>query len=87
MTRTPQASADDIFGFQYESLQKILRTNVVAPAFLGVLYLPLLERGTRKTIVNVSSSVGSIGVNYGPMYPTYALTKTALNMLVCRLPR
>ncbi|KAI0724952.1 NAD-P-binding protein [Fomitopsis betulina] len=78
-------SLEDVFGLEYASLQNILQTNLIAPAFLGKLYLPLLERGTRKTIVNVSSSVGSIGesiaVNFPPTYPSYALTKTALNML------
>lgn len=86
LTRTYQISLEDVFGLEYASLQNILQTNLIAPAFLGKLYLPLLERGTRKTIVNVSSSVGSIGesiaVNFPPTYPSYALTKTALNMLV-----
>ncbi|EPS99549.1 C-factor [Fomitopsis schrenkii] len=74
-------SISNVFGFEYANLPKILQTNVVAPAFLGELFLPLLERGARKTIVNVSSSLGSIGVNFGKPYPTYSLTKTALNML------
>ena len=79
-------SEEDVFGFEYANLPKILQTNVVAPAFLGELFLPLLERGARKTIVNVSSSLGSIGVNLGKPYPTYSLTKTALNMLVWCFP-
>lgn len=83
---TCQMSEEDVFGFEYANLPKILQTNVVAPAFLGELFLPLLERGARKTIVNVSSSLGSIGVNFGKPYPTYSLTKTALNMLVRCFP-
>lgn len=63
-------------------MQKLLQTNVIAPAFMSELCLPLLERGARKTIVNMSSSVSSLSGDFGPMFPTYAVTKTALNMLV-----
>ena len=70
------------FEVEYDHIMSVLKTNVVAPALLGKVYLPLLERGTRKTIVNVSSLLGSIGGCFDEKNAVYSLSKTALNMLV-----
>lgn len=61
----------------------VFKTNVVAPALLAQVYLPLIERSTKKTIINVSSSLGAFGYGYGELWASYAITKTGLNMLVC----
>ena len=70
------------FEVDYENIVSTLKTNVVAPALLAKVYLPLIERGTRKTIVNVSSLRGSIGGCFDEKNAVYSLSKSALNMLV-----
>ncbi|PCH39152.1 hypothetical protein WOLCODRAFT_29407 [Wolfiporia cocos MD-104 SS10] len=72
---------DNAFNIKSEDLLRILRTNVVAPALISQVYLPLVERSARKVIVNVSSSFGSIGVDKGPYLAAYSISKAALNML------
>ncbi len=42
-------------------------------------FLPLLNRGTNASIINISSEAGSFQNAYGGDYP-YALTKSAVNM-------
>ena len=61
---------------------KVFKTNVAAPALMAQVYLPLVEMSEKKTIVNVSSSLGAFGYGYGETWASYAITKTALNMLV-----
>ena len=56
--------------------------NVVGPALLYQAYLPLLEKGKKKTVVNLSSGFGSIDMNLGSNYTSYSISKNALNMLV-----
>lgn len=60
----------------------MLQTNVAAPALLATLFLPLLEKGRKKTIVNVSSGMGSLTQDHGSSMTTYCISKAALNMLV-----
>ena len=56
--------------------------NVVGPALLYQAYLPLLEKGKKKTVVNLSSGFGSVGMDLGSNYTSYSVSKNALNMLV-----
>ncbi|TFY58889.1 hypothetical protein EVJ58_g6130 [Rhodofomes roseus] len=56
-------------------------TNVVGPALLASLCLPFLEKGNKKTIVNVSSSMGGLTHDYGASAATYNASKAAMNML------
>ncbi|EPS99537.1 hypothetical protein FOMPIDRAFT_1124419 [Fomitopsis schrenkii] len=55
--------------------------DLLGPRVLGKAYLPLLERGTRKTIVNVRSHAGSIGRCIDARNAVYSLSKLAVNML------
>ena len=79
-----QGPQDDAYNFSYEQLLAVLQTNVAAPALLAALFLPLLEKGAKKTIVNVSSSMGSHTLlkdgESGMM--AYYVSKAAVNMLV-----
>ena len=77
-----QSAEGDAFDFSYEQLLAVLQANVAAPALLASLYLPLLERGGKKTIVNISSSFGSISIDAGVACVSYAVSKAGLNMLV-----
>ncbi|TFY79841.1 hypothetical protein EWM64_g4172 [Hericium alpestre] len=56
-------------------------TNIAGPAFVSQIYLPLLEKGKRKVIMNLTSGIGSIGLDYGDKNASYCISKTGLNML------
>ncbi|KAH9848824.1 NAD-P-binding protein [Lenzites betulinus] len=73
---------DSPFTLQPELTQKLFETNAVAPAYVTQVYLPLVERSTKKTVVNVSSELGSIGADkFGTRSTSYSISKAALNML------
>ncbi|KAI0325669.1 NAD-P-binding protein [Cubamyces sp. BRFM 1775] len=72
---------DTAFTMDVEGWSAVFKTNVVAPALLAQVYLPLIEKSTKKTIINVSSSLGAFGYGYGELWASYAITKTGLNML------
>ncbi|KAI0353821.1 NAD(P)-binding protein [Trametes cingulata] len=80
-----QGGEDRAFNMDLGALERTFHINVAGSAHVSQAFLPLLEKGAKKTIVNVSSSLGSIGYDLGPIYTSYSITKTALNMLV-RLP-
>lgn len=66
------------------ALQSTLETNVVAVHKVSSTFIPLLQQGKQKKIVNITSTLGSIGLNdYMKMMPmsSYKISKTALNML------
>ncbi|MFJ3202946.1 SDR family NAD(P)-dependent oxidoreductase [Streptomyces sp. NPDC086989] len=73
-------------------LQQVFDTNVFGVVRTTRAFLPLLQEAARPTIVNVSSSLGSLAVNADPAAHTSILTawapllaynssKAALNML------
>ncbi|KAH9887891.1 NAD-P-binding protein [Cubamyces lactineus] len=72
---------DTAFTMDVEGWGAVFKTNVIAPALLAQVYLPLIEKSTKKTIINVSSSLGAFGYGYGELWASYAITKTGLNML------
>lgn len=74
---------DSAFSFDPEVLRRSIQANVIGPALLAQVYLPLLDKGRKKTIVNVTSGLASIGLNIGDKNATYSISKIALNMLVC----
>ncbi|KAK7685390.1 hypothetical protein QCA50_011253 [Cerrena zonata] len=72
------------FNFSASSLRRELETNVVGHAIVAKTYLPFVEKGKRKIIVNMTSGLASIGSDSGATYATYSLSKTALNMLTTK---
>ena len=66
-----------------ETMAQVFRTNTLGPTFVSQRFLPLVERSARKTIINISSSLGSVGADLGTKYSSYAIAKAGLNMLVC----
>lgn len=56
--------------------------NVAGPAQVSQAFLPMIEKSNKKTIVNISSGLGSFGRGFGPINANYSVTKAALNMLV-----
>jgi NAD(P)-dependent dehydrogenase (short-subunit alcohol dehydrogenase family) len=64
----------------WPEFEQVLRTNVIGPLKMVEAFLPSIEAGRQKKIVNVSSSEGSIGsVIQGRTY-FYRASKAALNM-------
>ena len=89
-TETPwthqQAGQPDYpVSFSAEDFLSAFKINVLGPALLFKTLLPILERGSRKVIVNLSTRVGSISCakeEFGDFCATYASCKAALNMFV-----
>ncbi|KAI0653035.1 NAD-P-binding protein [Cubamyces menziesii] len=77
---------DTPFILDPEALVSTFRVNAAGPALVSQVYLPLIEKSNRKVILNVSSEVGSImsieQLGLSGMFPAYAMSKAALNMLV-----
>ncbi|KAI0296287.1 NAD-P-binding protein [Multifurca ochricompacta] len=69
------------FEVDEDSFSRTLKSNVVGPALTAQAYLPYLEKGTKKTIVNISSALGSLAVIFDSRYAAYSASKAALNML------
>ena len=53
---------------------------------LAQAFLPLVAKSGKKTIVNVSSTLGSIGTDFGKIAASYSVAKAGLNMLVRHSP-
>jgi NAD(P)-dependent dehydrogenase (short-subunit alcohol dehydrogenase family) len=64
-----------------ETFEHVFRTNVFGLALLTKALLPVLGRGKRKSIANVSSSLGSLASTPGGFSYAYCCSKAALNML------
>ncbi|KAI0765962.1 NAD-P-binding protein [Trametes elegans] len=77
---------DTPFEIDPEVLLRHVRTNVAAPAVVAQAYLPLVEKSAKKTVVNISSTMGShtAAANWGPGATSYSISKAALNMLTVK---
>ena len=62
-----------------------MKEIVGGPILVTRTFMPLLEQGNRKVIANISSSLGSIGIDYGVNHSSYSISKAALNMLVSKI--
>ena len=73
-------------------MQTIFRVNTIGCIILMRAFLPLLLKGTRKTVVHISSGSGSISLHakaavgkepvslIAKSWPGYAVAKAASNM-------
>lgn len=71
-------------GISLNTMNKIFSTNVGAVITVTQAFLPHLKVGKEKKLINISSTLGSIGMADGhKMIPTpsYKIAKAALNML------
>ena len=66
-----------------QQLDTQMSTNVTGVHRVSSAFLPLLDRGKQKKIVNITSTLGSIGLvdKYAAPLPAYKISKSALNML------
>ena len=65
----------------YEEWLDVLRVNTLAPLRMAERFAELLGNSTGKTIVNISSVMGSIGMNESGGSYIYRSSKAALNMV------
>jgi NAD(P)-dependent dehydrogenase (short-subunit alcohol dehydrogenase family) len=64
-----------------KDLEEALRVNAAGPAALTQALLPNLRAGKRRTVVNLSSGLGSISQNESGGWIAYRASKAALNQL------
>jgi NAD(P)-dependent dehydrogenase (short-subunit alcohol dehydrogenase family) len=72
-------------------MRTVFETNVFGPVRVLRAFIPLLEKSAAPVVVNVSSGVGSLALAADPgspwreaIFPVYASSKAALNMLTIR---
>ena len=68
----------------FEVMARTLEVNALGPLRVTRALLPSLARAKGRTIVNISSQMGSIGNNRGSYY-SYRASKAALNQLMVTL--
>ncbi len=64
-----------------EDMMRTFEVNTVGVLSVTQTFLALLQKGDNPRLVNISSGAGSIGDGAPPMYISYSISKTALNML------
>jgi NAD(P)-dependent dehydrogenase (short-subunit alcohol dehydrogenase family) len=72
---------DSIRNLDFRNLTRFFEVNSAGPLRVAKALLPNLERGHRRTIVSLTSGLGSISQNNGGWYE-YRASKAALNMLM-----
>lgn len=71
------ASLDEI---DIDDYRRTLAVNTLGPVLVTRALMPNLRLGSRKTIVNISSRLGSIDLNDSGLFYGYRESKAALNM-------
>jgi NAD(P)-dependent dehydrogenase (short-subunit alcohol dehydrogenase family) len=71
---------------EFDVMARTLEVNALGPLRVARALLPNLEAGSRRTIVNITSQMGSIENNGGSYY-SYRASKSALNQLMVTLAR
>jgi len=74
-------NAQSIDELDLERLEREFITNAVGPLRVTKALLPNLRKGARKTVIQITSSLGSLSDYGGDRYYAYNASKAALNML------
>ena len=75
--------ADTAFTMNLDDLITVFKTNLAGPASVSQTFVTLVEKSKKKTIINISSTLGSIETSpLGPGAASYSIAKAGLNMLV-----
>ncbi|RDX44183.1 NAD(P)-binding protein [Lentinus brumalis] len=72
---------DTAFCMDVGVLEETFTTNVSGPSHVAQAFIGLVEKSAKRTIVNISSTLGSMGADPGAVHASYAVSKAALNML------
>ena len=68
-------------------LEHTLQVNTIAPLVLAQALAPLLSRGQRPRVFNLSSRLGSMALTQSFQTPSYNISKAALNMATVLMAR
>jgi NAD(P)-dependent dehydrogenase (short-subunit alcohol dehydrogenase family) len=77
----------EIGELDFDAIRLAYDVNAIGPLRVIQAFLPLLERGQRKLIVNVSSEAGSLQHSWRDRSYGYCMSKAALNMQTTILDR
>jgi NAD(P)-dependent dehydrogenase (short-subunit alcohol dehydrogenase family) len=79
--------AQDPTTLDLDVLQTVLETNVYGAVRVTNALLPLLLRSESPRVVNMSSNMGSLTLQTGPILAAYAPSKTLLNSMTAQYAR
>jgi len=79
--------AQDPTTLDLDTVRTVLETNVLGVVRVTNALLPLLRRAPAPRIVNLSSNMGSLALQTGPVMAAYAPSKTMLNALTTQYAR
>lgn len=82
-----EAGAQDPTTLDLGVMQAVLDTNVFGVVRVTNAMLPLLRRATAPRIVNMSSDMGSLTLQTGPILASYASSKSMLNSITAQYAR
>lgn len=68
-----------------EGLRRVFDTNAFGPALLTQALLPNLVKSRRKLVLNITSTLGSIGAGMPGFSYAYCASKTALNKITSKM--
>ena len=71
---------DKIEEVDFDDYSRTLAVNTIGPVRVTRALLPNLRLGKKKTIINITSRLGSIGLNDSGLFYGYRESKAALNM-------
>lgn len=77
----PEEGDESLVDFDLQFFRDAFETNVIGVARVTRAFLPLLEKGDRPRVVNISSGSGSISHKEDNGHYAYSASKAALNML------
>lgn len=84
----PSPDSSSVLGeLDFDAINRTYDVNAVGPLRVIQAFLPLLERGERKLIINVSSEAGSLQHSWRDRMYGYCMSKAALNMQTTILDR
>ncbi len=71
----------NILDIDFETVRRTIDTNVYGHFLMSQTFIPLMKKRRYGRIVNLSSGLGTLSDMEGGDYPSYRLSKTALNAL------
>jgi NAD(P)-dependent dehydrogenase (short-subunit alcohol dehydrogenase family) len=74
--------ANTLADIKPENYERIIQVNAIGPMRVTQALLPNLKMGAGKTIVSITSGLGSITMNTGGRFYGYRESKAALNMFM-----
>ena len=74
----------DSLNVDMDTVRKTFETNFIGPFLVSQVMLPLLKKSDDGRIINISSGLGQLS-DTGSGFPSYSMSKAALNMLSAKM--